>query len=164
MSSAIDISEESSATQIAAVPRIAFRPHRSLPWLVLPQGIPLQVLIDATAAQVPNTQSWFNGVVSQRGNLIPVFDLGDWAGYSAEGSSNEQIVAIGLGAHSCALRCSESPRLLHIAAESTEATAMEGAIAPYLSRPYASTLGNAYEFDIYGWLASAAAQVPAVGQ
>ena len=57
----------------------------------------------------------FRGVVSQRGNLIPVFDLAEWAGYPADSSRNSQIVAIGLGTHSCALRCNDAPTLLNVA-------------------------------------------------
>jgi CheW-like domain len=148
--------------QAAAAPRIAFRPHRELPWLVLPQGIPLQVLIDATPVQVPNTRSWFCGVVSQRGNLIPVFDLAEWAGYPSDTSQGTQIVAIGLGSQACALRCCEAPALLNIA-EASVANALEGPLRPYAALAYDSALGKAHEFDVQQWLAAAATQVSAVG-
>jgi chemotaxis signal transduction protein len=146
-----------------APPRIAFRPHPAIPWLVLPQSIPLQVLIDASAVDVPNTCAWFRGVVSQRGNLIPVFDLAEWAELTPDNSPNVQIVAIGLGARACALRCSESPTLLNVTEHAVEAP-IDGPLAPYLSQPYTSALGKAYEFDIQRWLTHAATQVAAVGR
>ncbi|MCC7249557.1 MAG: chemotaxis protein CheW [Lysobacter sp.] len=165
-----------AATDVA---RIAFRPHRALPWLVLPQGLAMQVLIEAHAVQVPNTRPWFRGVVSQRGNLIPVFDLAEWAGLPPERAEREQIASVNLGAQAsaCALVCSESPTLTRAssAADATsrhgastmpeaDAIAIPEALAPYISRIFESDLGRAHEFDILRWIAYAAAQVPASGR
>lgn len=169
-----------AATDVA---RIAFRPHRSLPWLVLPQGLAMQVLIEAHAVQVPNTRSWFRGVVSQRGNLIPVFDLAEWAGLTPERTEREQIASVNLGAQAsaCALVCSESPTLTRASSAAdvasgrgastmpeTNAAAnvadIPDALAPYVSRVLDCDLGQAHEFDILRWIANAAAQVPATGR
>lgn len=151
----------------SAAPRIAFRPHRDMPWLVLPQGVALQILIDAAPVSVPNTRRWFLGVVSQRGNLIPVFDLAQWAGYPPDAAggaqSGAQIVAIGQGAHACALRCSDAPKLLDVTGAGRD-DALEGPLAPYAARAYDSGSGKAHEFDVQRWLAAIAAQVSAVGE
>jgi CheW-like domain len=139
-------------------PRIAFRPHRALPWLLLPEGMPLQVLIEAAPVRVPNTRPWFKGVVGQRGNLLPVFDLASWAGLPDDGETLPQIVAIGIGTQACAMLCAAEPTLLSVGAEDTTST--EGdALSPFLGRAYASVLGGAREFDIQRWLATAAQQI-----
>lgn len=141
-----------------AAPRIAFRPHNALPWLLLPEGKPLQVLIDTAPVRVPNTQPWFLGVLSQRGNLLPVFDLAAWAGLPDDAGSHPQIVAIGLGTQACAVLCAATPTLLKVGAEE-RTTAGSGTLSPYLGRSYSSALGTAREFDIQRWLAAAAQQV-----
>lgn len=159
----------------AEVPRIAFRPHRAMPWLVLPHGLAMQVLIDAHTVQVPNTRSWFRGVVSQRGNLIPVFDLAEWAGLPSERAERELIASINLGAHAsaCALVCSDTPTLTRLStiadddaspASEERAGTVPPALAPYLSRRHHGDIGPVHEFDILRWIAAAAAHVPASGR
>lgn len=145
-------------TAQTATPRIAFRPHRQLPWLLLPEGMPLQVLIEAAPVRVPNTRSWFHGVVSQRGNLLPVFDLAGWAALPDGSDAPPQIVAIGLGAQACAMLCAAAPTLLNVGAEDSASTE-DGALSPFLGRSYTSALGRAREFDIQRWLATAAQQI-----
>ncbi len=145
------------AARVAA-PRIAFRPHRQLPWLLLPEGVPLQVLIEAAPVRVPNTRPWFEGVVSQRGNLLPVFDLAAWAGLPNEADTRRQVVAIGLGAQACAMLCAAAPTLLIIGAEDPTSTE-DGTLSPFLGRGYTSALGRAREFDIQRWLTTAARQI-----
>lgn len=166
----IDIASPDARTP-AAVPRIAFRPHRALPWLVLPHGLAMQVLIDARPVQVPNTQSWFRGVVSQRGNLIPVFDLAEWAGLPLEGAEREHIASVNLGAQAsaCALVCCETPTLARVSTvDSASAAAgfeaLPRVLAPYVSRVHGTDAGLAHEFDILRWIATAAAHVPATGR
>jgi chemotaxis signal transduction protein len=142
----------------AAAPRIAFRPHRALPWLLLPEGMPLQVLIETAPVRVPNTRPWFKGVVSQRGNLLPVFDLSAWAGLADEDDGRLQVVAIGLGTQACAMLCATAPTLLRVDAED-ETSTEDSALSPFLGRGYTSALGRACEFDIQRWLATAAQQI-----
>lgn len=145
------------AVQVAA-PRIAFRPHHQLPWLLLPEGVPLQVLIETAPVRVPNTRPWFEGVVSQRGNLLPVFDLAAWAGLPQEADARRQVIAIGLGTQACAMLCAVTPTLLTIGDEDPTSTE-DGALSPFLGRSYTSALGKAREFDIQRWLATAARQI-----
>jgi CheW-like domain len=163
----IDIAQNRA---VADVPRIAFRAHRALPWFVLPQGLAMQVLIESNAVQVPNTRSWFIGVVSQRGNLIPVFDLAEWAGLSVERSEQMQVASVNAGAQAsaCALLCSDTPTLLYataVAETGADETrpGIPERLAPYLSHTYQSALGPAHEFNILRWIADAAATVPATG-
>lgn len=141
-----------------AAPRIAFRPHGSLPWLLLPEGMPMQILPEAAPVRVPNTQHWFRGVASQRGNLLPVFDLAAWADLPIEDDVRPQVVAIGQGAQSCAMLCAGSPTLLNIGPP-VDCPTEDGALSPFLDGHYDSALGRAREFDIRRWLATAAQKI-----
>lgn len=141
-------------------PRIAFKPHLALPWLLLPEGMPLQLLIDAAPTRVPNTRHWFQGVVGQRGNLMPLFDLAGWAALPDGDGTRPQIVAIGVGAQACAMLCATAPTLLSIDSEDTTSN-QDGALSPFLGRSYNSALGRASEFDIGRWLKTAAQHISA---
>lgn len=157
--SAIDASTASFKTATTPeTPRIAFHPHRALPWLLLPEGMPLQVLIETAPVRVPNTQPWFKGMVSQRGNLLPVFDLSAWAGLANEENERQHLVIIGLGAQACAMLCAASPTILSLGAEDSISTE-KGELSPFFGRSYTSALGRACEFDIERWLATAALQI-----
>lgn len=144
-------------TAPAAAPRIAFQAHPQLPWLLMPEGVPMQVLIDAVPVRVPNTRAWFKGVVSQRGNLLPVFDLADWAGLPAY-DAKPQIVSAGTGTTACAIVCAATPTLLFAGRETTPAATV-AALEPFLGRAHASAQGIVREFDLQGWLAAAAQDI-----
>lgn len=146
-----------AATAPAATPRIAFQAHPQLPWLLVPEGVPMQVLIDAVPVRVPNTRDWFKGVVSQRGNLLPVFDLAGWAGLPAS-DARPQIVSAGVGATACAIVCAATPTLLFAEREAMPAATV-AALEPFLGRAHASAQGIVREFDLQRWLAAAAQDI-----
>lgn len=139
-------------------PRIALQPHLALPWLVLPEGMPLQMLMDVVPVRVPNTRPWFHGVLSQRGNLMPVFDLGHWAGLTPIDRRQAHLVAIGQGARACALFCMATPNLVNTTGDASEVPDA-AALAPFLNKAYNSNQGLVHEFDADRWLAHAAQQV-----
>ena len=143
-------------------PRIALRPHLALPWLILPGGLPLQLLMDVVPVRVPNTRPWFHGVLSQRGNLMPVFDLGHWAALAPVDRRQAHLVAIGQGARACALLCVATPNLVNTTGETSEISDA-GALAPLLGKAYNSNQGPVHEFDADRWLAHATQQVAGTG-
>ncbi len=118
----------------------------------------MQILTEAAPVRVPNTHQWFRGVASQRGNLLPVFDLAAWADLPAEEDARTQVVAIGQGAQSCAMLCAGSPTLLNIGPP-VDCSTEDGALSPFLDGHYDSALGRAREFDIQRWLATAAQKI-----
>ncbi len=156
--SATDARTDDAGGASQAAPRIGFRPHLQLPWLLAAPGVPLQVLIEAAPVRVPNTPAWFRGVVSQRGNLLPVFDLARWAGLDDTGMERPQIVSVGQGAPACAVVCGIAPSLISIIGE-TDSVETEGALSPFLGPAYATSQGMAHEFDVARWLATAASNL-----
>ena len=158
--------EAIAADVVRTAPRIAFRAHPALPWLVLPEGLPMQVLIDAAPVRVPNTHPWFLGVVSQRGVLLPVFDLAAWAGLGHAPSDRSQIVSIGNGTDACAMRCSGMPTLLALAPAASPGASQpagDGPLDAYLDDRFDSAPGPARRFDIARWLAVEAPKIGAGG-
>lgn len=155
--------QQAVADSATATPRIGLRPHPTLPWLLLPDGISAQVLGEAALVKLPNTREWFRGVVSQRGNLLPVFDLGDWAGVgrsTGEGRKAPVIIAIGIGADAFALLSQREPAVLRIQQEVDRPDADSIAPEPmkdYLGQatriaPGSADGAYAHEFDVRRWL------------
>lgn len=141
--------------------RIALQPHPRLPWLLVPGGMPLQVLIDAEPVRVPNTRPWFLGVASQRGVLLPVIDLAGWAGLDGPPGQRRHLVALGAGAHACAVPCHIAPTLLVVADAIPESTGDdEGALEAFLGQRVHASQGIARDFDAPGWFIAAARQIP----
>ena len=153
-----------------AVPlRIGLRPHAALPWLLLPDGIPAQILGDASVVKVPNTRDWFRGVVSQRGNLLPVFDLGHWAGLGhTQGTAQATplVIAVGIGAEAFGLLSQQSPGLVRQAEDAIDGdpVALPERLLGYLpqARMIAETgrdnaaPARACEFDVRRWISDIA--------
>ncbi len=156
-----DVEPQQAATAHAR-PRIAMQPHPALPWLLMPEGVPVQVLIETAPVRVPNTQPWFRGVVSQRGNLMPVFDIGFWAGFAPVEGGRMHIVAVDVGARAFALVCVIAPALVVTEAR-TDSAIEAGLLTPFLGEGYASAVGTARVFEMERWLAAAAMRVPAAG-
>lgn len=159
-----------AAINATAVSRIGLRPHLALPWLVLPDGVPAQVLSEISLVKVPNTRPWLRGVVSQRGNLLPVFDLAEWAGHghtTGESNRSPSVVAIGVGADAFALLSHRAPGLVRV--EPGEATLAEGdhghgPLSGYLGRALrvasgVTDAGHAYPFDARRWLGDIAQHI-----
>lgn len=140
------------ATAVPSAPRIALRPHDALPWLLLPQGVALEILIDASAIRVPNTSAWFHGVVSQRGNLLPIFDLSMWAGLPPSAGRQRQVVVVGLESRLFGVLSDTTPALLHLEDTPDRQATYTGPLSPYLSHMRSNGREEAYEFDASAWL------------
>lgn len=139
--------------------QLALQPHPGLPWLLAPAGVTLQVLTDAEPVRVPNTRAWFLGVASQRGLLLPVIDLAEWAGLRTPHGQRRHIVSIGSGPHAFAVPCHTPPALL-ATADAAPWTGDDGPLSAFLGRHFTSPHGNAREFDVARWLTSVAHEIP----
>ncbi len=155
--------DATSAPAAPSAPRIALRPHDALPWLLMPQGVPLEILIDASAVRVPNTSDWFHGVVSQRGNLLPIFDLASWAGLSIAADRPRQVIVVGLPSRTFGLISDTTPRLLHIEGTGGRPAGYAGALSAYLTLAHSDGREEAYEFAAPEWLAHVSQHVSRVG-
>ena len=84
--------------------------------LVLPADEVSELIEKAAVCQLPNTQAWFNGVTSIRGNMIPVFDL--HALFSIEPpTTSRRLIVVGQNETAAAFWVDDFPRLLVFADE-----------------------------------------------
>lgn len=142
-----------------AAPRIALRLHPALPWLLMPEGVALEVLVDASPTRVPNTRSWFGGVVSQRGKVLPVFDIAGWAQCEHTARTPPLLLVVDLPASPFVVRSEAMPELIMRGDDDPALPPHAGALAPYLHAGRAHARGPAYEFDIGAWLSAASAGI-----
>jgi hypothetical protein len=147
-----------------ARPRITLRPHWDLPWLALPDGVGSQVIIDAVPVPVPNTRTWFSGVISVQGNLLPIFDLGLWADLTPIDRQYATIVALGQGIQACGLLCVSSPKLMLDLEPAPAGQDRDlGKLSPFLGARAQSLDGSVIDFDYVAWLIAAAQGVSSTG-
>ncbi|MBT8434560.1 MAG: chemotaxis protein CheW [Gammaproteobacteria bacterium] len=101
--------------------------------LVLPVDEVSELIEKVAVCQLPNTQAWFNGVTSIRGNMIPVFDLHEL--FSIEPpTASRRLIVVGQNETAAAFWVDDFPRLLVFAEE--EITTNEPSI-PSLLRKHA---------------------------
>lgn len=81
--------------------------------LLLPRGEVSEMVEAKTICQLPNTSTWFNGVTSVRGNMIPVFDLHRLFDITHEGKHRRMIV-IGEGETAVAIWVDSMPRMVEV--------------------------------------------------
>ena len=58
--------------------------------LLLPEGVVGEVFDNLPMCKLPNTNEWLHGMASQRGNVVPVFDLAKICGLEIEDEKKER--------------------------------------------------------------------------
>ncbi len=94
--------------------RIGFRFAADQPWLLLAPQVAAQVAIEPSLTRIPHTQPWFRGVMSLRGTLYPVFDLGAWLGAAPAALDRARILVVAPGDRGGAVLYSDEPRMLQV--------------------------------------------------
>ena len=101
--------------------------------LMLPKDEVSELIENAAVCGLPNTRTWFNGVASIRGNMIPVFDLHEL--FSIEQTvDNRRLIVVGENETAAAFWVDDFPRLIVFGDE--DGTTTEPPI-PSLIREYA---------------------------
>jgi len=84
--------------------------------LLLPRREVSELVNDLAVCQVPNTSSWFNGVASIRGNMIPVFDMHLLFDIAVE-SKRRRMIIVGEDETAVAFWVDEMPRMVALTTE-----------------------------------------------
>ena len=79
-------------------------------WLMLPVKTNAEVIENASVFSVPNTPEWFLGLVNQRGNLVPVFDLKQLFGMESSIIRKSHMLIIDEGQKSACVLIDELPK------------------------------------------------------
>ena len=95
---------------IAATPHFGFR-IGALGFL-FPENCPGEVLTGPEICPIPHTRDWMPGVISLRGNLIPVFDLHDWLFQTPVSVSKPMILILDRGKQAMGFVLQEPPEWL----------------------------------------------------
>lgn len=78
--------------------------------LLLPEGVVGEVFDDLPLCRLPNTRDWLVGMASQRGNVVPVFDLARVFGLSLDQSPKQRkYFLIGQGEQTIGILIDEMP-------------------------------------------------------
>jgi twitching motility protein PilI len=81
--------------------------------LLLPRREVSELVENQPICQLPNTSTWFNGVTSVRGNMIPIFDLHKLFDIGHEGKRRRMIV-VGEAEKAVAFWVDEMPRMVSL--------------------------------------------------
>ena len=101
--------------------------------LLLPRDVISELVENTTVCRLPNTSTWFSGVTSVRGNMIPVFDLHELFELDY-GDLQRKLIVVGENETATAFWVDDFPKMLSLASEE----AMSGTTSiPALIRDYA---------------------------
>lgn len=81
--------------------------------LLLPHREISELVNNLAICRMPNTSTWFNGVTSLRGNMIPVFDLHALFDISPE-TDNRRTIVVGEGETAVAFWVDGMPRMVRL--------------------------------------------------
>jgi twitching motility protein PilI len=84
--------------------------------LLLPGEEISELIEHGTVCSLPNTSSWFNGITSVRGNMIPVFDLHDLFDIEHQAAQRRMIV-VGENETAVAFWVDDFPRIVSLGSE-----------------------------------------------
>jgi chemotaxis signal transduction protein len=84
--------------------------------LLLPQNEVSELAETLSVCRLPNTPTWFNGVTSIRGNMIPVFDVHELFGVEGRGKDRKMIV-VGTGETAAAFWIDEMPTMVMVTSD-----------------------------------------------
>lgn len=84
--------------------------------LLLPRQEVSELVNNLTICRMPNTSTWFNGVTSLRGNMIPIFDLHKLLDISHDEISRRTII-VGEGETAVAFWVDGMPRMVTLSSD-----------------------------------------------
>lgn len=79
--------------------------------LLLPRDEISEIVENASVCRLPNTSTWFNGITSVRGSMIPVFDLHQLFDFALP-QAQRRLVVIGQHQRAVAFWVDDFPRLI----------------------------------------------------
>ena len=84
--------------------------------LLLPSNEVSELVENLSVCRLPNTPTWFNGVTSVRGNMIPVFDVHEL--FAVEGKGKDRmIIIVGSGETAIAFWIDEIPSMVMVTSD-----------------------------------------------
>lgn len=118
-----------------------------------------EVIDGAPIFAVPNTAGWFRGVVNVRGNLVPVFDLGDLLlGAPVPG---RRLLVAGRGAGAVAYPIDAMPRAVRLERRADHAPGVPASLRDHVLAVHLADGETWLEIDSVRFLESLCEAIPA---
>lgn len=97
--------------------------------------------------RLPNAAAWFAGIANLHGMLVPVFDLGAWAGVARDPNERPMLLVLSYGADAAGIVIDGLPqRLRYSQTEEADAATAPARLAPHVRG--AALIEGALWFDI----------------
>lgn len=125
--------------------------------MLLPAGMPGEVVAQPRVNLLPGTQPWFGGLLNLRGHLVPVFDLHRWLGETA--NTARYLFAIGWGDHTVAIWTDGLPEQRDIPASAAAGSEIPACLAPYVREAYRQAGREWWELDTHALFSALGAQI-----
>lgn len=139
---------EASAEELDAFEHIRYGFSLGGIGLLIPTDTLSEVVTLQTICKLPNTASWFSGLINLRGNLMPVFNLKELLhtkeGVTKTTSINRRMLTIGQGEKAIALIIDTLPQPITIERKETK--------VPALSENAKGFAKTAYSFQERTWI------------
>ncbi len=112
---------------------------------LLPVSLHCEVIERSVINAIPNVKPWFSGLLNNRGNIIPDFDLSLLLGESINPSQKRYLFAIDRGDKTIALWIDGYPKLLNGIGQPVQ-------MSPSLPEWLQNNVNNAYQHENQVWL------------
>jgi chemotaxis signal transduction protein len=127
--------------------------------LILPQTFS-EVVTQAMIYPLPNVPPWFLGVLNQRGNLLPVFDLHQMLATEDRQRDHYTVLVLDQGSDAVGIRIDGMPQALTLHHALGRVPPLPAAIAAYVPAAYSTGETVWCEFEHRGFFTVMGAQIP----
>ena len=129
--------------------------------LLINDGTTAEALEVPVIYPVPNTASWFPGLINLRGNLVPVFDLRSLLGQAANVSPrHSRVLVIDRGERAVGLRIDSLPQARVFGAPVEPTPPVPEVLQAHLRAVYADDTDLWIDYDLDGLLRRLRARIP----
>ena len=118
-----------------------------------------EVVTQAVIYPLPNVPPWFLGMLNQRGNLFPVFDLHQLLHAGNRGHDNRTVLVLDQGSDAVGMLIDGMPQAITLTQTRCQVPALPEALKAHVPTAYAVRETVWLEFDHRGFFTTIGAQI-----
>ena len=118
-----------------------------------------EVIPQAVIYPLPNVPPWFLGVLNQRGNLLPVFDLHQLLRARNRGHDNHTVLVLDQGSDAVGMLIDGMPQAVTLTRTQGQVPALSQALKAYVPAAYRAGDTVWLEFDHQAFFTATGAQI-----
>ncbi len=119
--------------------------------LLVPEGVMTEVLDKPVVYPLPRGPRWLAGMINQRGNVIPLFDLFELSGSTETPPRVRRVLLIGHSVHAVAMYIDELPQALTATDRVAVAASLPGILRSFVEPAFFAQDSHWCEFDYVGF-------------